>query len=168
MATLLGIDPGLRFTGWGVIEVDGNRFLAATSCECPTSFLTLPAAPSCNRANRSPQPIGSPEVSQSLVVRVPWGRAQAVQETIRVQRTSRRFSQIVSVARDFGARRYLVRSANLSTNVPSSCSTTLSRESVPDRNADRITNPIERQRLSSLLFSSRCRKSNRAEGLPTC
>jgi crossover junction endodeoxyribonuclease RuvC len=22
---LLGIDPGLRFTGWGVIEVDGNR-----------------------------------------------------------------------------------------------------------------------------------------------
>jgi crossover junction endodeoxyribonuclease RuvC len=25
MATLLGIDPGLRFTGWGVIEVDGNR-----------------------------------------------------------------------------------------------------------------------------------------------
>ena len=25
MARLLGIDPGLRFTGWGVIEVDGNR-----------------------------------------------------------------------------------------------------------------------------------------------
>jgi crossover junction endodeoxyribonuclease RuvC len=22
---LLGIDPGLRFTGWGVIDVDGNR-----------------------------------------------------------------------------------------------------------------------------------------------
>lgn len=22
---LLGVDPGLRFTGWGVIEVDGNR-----------------------------------------------------------------------------------------------------------------------------------------------
>jgi crossover junction endodeoxyribonuclease RuvC len=22
---LLGLDPGLRFTGWGVIEVDGNR-----------------------------------------------------------------------------------------------------------------------------------------------
>src|SRR5271165_304911 len=22
---LLGIDPGLRFTGWGVIEADGNR-----------------------------------------------------------------------------------------------------------------------------------------------
>ena len=22
---LLGIDPGLRFTGWGVLEVDGNR-----------------------------------------------------------------------------------------------------------------------------------------------
>jgi crossover junction endodeoxyribonuclease RuvC len=25
MVRLLGIDPGLRFTGWGVIEVDGNR-----------------------------------------------------------------------------------------------------------------------------------------------
>jgi len=25
MARLLGIDPGLRFTGWGVIESEGNR-----------------------------------------------------------------------------------------------------------------------------------------------
>ena len=25
MTRLLGIDPGLRFTGWGLIEVDGNR-----------------------------------------------------------------------------------------------------------------------------------------------
>ena len=25
MVRLLGIDPGLRFTGWGVVEVDGNR-----------------------------------------------------------------------------------------------------------------------------------------------
>ncbi len=25
MALLLGIDPGLRFTGWGVVETDGNR-----------------------------------------------------------------------------------------------------------------------------------------------
>ncbi len=25
MIRLLGIDPGLRFTGWGVVEVDGNR-----------------------------------------------------------------------------------------------------------------------------------------------
>jgi crossover junction endodeoxyribonuclease RuvC len=25
MLRLLGIDPGLRFTGWGLIEVDGNR-----------------------------------------------------------------------------------------------------------------------------------------------
>jgi crossover junction endodeoxyribonuclease RuvC len=25
MVRLLGIDPGLRFTGWGVIDVDGNR-----------------------------------------------------------------------------------------------------------------------------------------------
>jgi crossover junction endodeoxyribonuclease RuvC len=25
MARLIGIDPGLRFTGWGLLEVDGNR-----------------------------------------------------------------------------------------------------------------------------------------------
>ena len=25
MVRLLGVDPGLRFTGWGVIETDGNR-----------------------------------------------------------------------------------------------------------------------------------------------
>jgi crossover junction endodeoxyribonuclease RuvC len=25
MALLLGIDPGLRFTGWGLVQVDGNR-----------------------------------------------------------------------------------------------------------------------------------------------
>ena len=25
MIRLLGIDPGLRFTGWGLLEVDGNR-----------------------------------------------------------------------------------------------------------------------------------------------
>ena len=25
MVRLLGIDPGLRFTGWGVVDVDGNR-----------------------------------------------------------------------------------------------------------------------------------------------
>ena len=25
MVRLPGVDPGLRFTGWGVIEVDGNR-----------------------------------------------------------------------------------------------------------------------------------------------
>src|SRR5271166_6407958 len=25
MARLLGIDPGLRFTGWGLVESDGNR-----------------------------------------------------------------------------------------------------------------------------------------------
>ena len=25
MVRLLGIDPGLRFTGWGLIDVDGNR-----------------------------------------------------------------------------------------------------------------------------------------------
>jgi crossover junction endodeoxyribonuclease RuvC len=25
MPRLLGIDPGLRFTGWGLVEIDGNR-----------------------------------------------------------------------------------------------------------------------------------------------
>ncbi len=25
VARLLGIDPGLRFTGWGILDVDGNR-----------------------------------------------------------------------------------------------------------------------------------------------
>ena len=25
MIRLLGIDPGLRFTGWGLLEADGNR-----------------------------------------------------------------------------------------------------------------------------------------------
>ena len=25
MVCLMGIDPGLRFTGWGMVEVDGNR-----------------------------------------------------------------------------------------------------------------------------------------------
>ena len=25
MVRLMGIDPGLRFTGWGVVAVDGNR-----------------------------------------------------------------------------------------------------------------------------------------------
>lgn len=27
MIRLLGIDPGLRFTGWGLIDVDGNRLI---------------------------------------------------------------------------------------------------------------------------------------------
>jgi crossover junction endodeoxyribonuclease RuvC len=27
MVRLMGIDPGLRFTGWGVIAVDGNRLM---------------------------------------------------------------------------------------------------------------------------------------------
>ncbi len=34
---ILGIDPGLRRTGWGVIEIDGNRlaFVACGSVEPP-------------------------------------------------------------------------------------------------------------------------------------
>jgi crossover junction endodeoxyribonuclease RuvC len=42
MVRLLGIDPGLRFTGWGVIDVDGNRLrhvadgVLATDSTLPT------------------------------------------------------------------------------------------------------------------------------------
>ena len=41
MLRLLGIDPGLRFTGWGIIETDGNRLrhladgVIATDSETP-------------------------------------------------------------------------------------------------------------------------------------
>jgi crossover junction endodeoxyribonuclease RuvC len=37
---ILGIDPGLRRTGWGVIEIDGNRltFIACGSVEPPESL----------------------------------------------------------------------------------------------------------------------------------
>ena len=41
MALLVGLDPGLRFTGWGVIESDGNRLrhvadgVIATDGEAP-------------------------------------------------------------------------------------------------------------------------------------
>jgi len=41
MVRLLGIDPGLRFTGWGIIEADGNRLrhiadgVIATDSDCP-------------------------------------------------------------------------------------------------------------------------------------
>ena len=40
---IIGIDPGLRRTGWGVIEIDGNRltFIACGSVEPPD---TLPLA----------------------------------------------------------------------------------------------------------------------------
>ena len=41
MTVLLGIDPGLRFTGWGVVEAHGNRLrhvadgVIATDCDAP-------------------------------------------------------------------------------------------------------------------------------------
>src|SRR5258707_11010934 len=37
---ILGIDPGLRRTGWGVIEIDGNRlpFVGCGSVEPPDSL----------------------------------------------------------------------------------------------------------------------------------
>jgi len=43
MVRLLGIDPGLRFTGWGIIEADGNRLrhigdgVIATDSAAPVS-----------------------------------------------------------------------------------------------------------------------------------
>src|ERR1700740_1255524 len=52
MPRLLGIDPGLRFTGWGVIEADGNRLrhlgdgVIATdsTASVPQRLQVLPAA----------------------------------------------------------------------------------------------------------------------------
>ena len=49
-ARLIGIDPGLRFTGWGVIDVSGNRlthvadgakFIAAVSGGWPKILSNL-------------------------------------------------------------------------------------------------------------------------------
>jgi crossover junction endodeoxyribonuclease RuvC len=46
LARLLGIDPGLRFTGWGLLETDGNRLrhiadgvIATDSAECVSDRL---------------------------------------------------------------------------------------------------------------------------------
>ena len=42
MIRLMGIDPGLRFTGWGVIAVDGNRLChvadGVIATEAPLAF----------------------------------------------------------------------------------------------------------------------------------
>ncbi len=40
---ILGIDPGLRRTGWGVIDVDGNR-LMFVACGSVETKETLPLA----------------------------------------------------------------------------------------------------------------------------
>ncbi|HAP09837.1 MAG TPA: crossover junction endodeoxyribonuclease RuvC, partial [Afipia sp.] len=40
---ILGIDPGLRRTGWGVIDIDGNR-LIYVGCGSVESRETLPLA----------------------------------------------------------------------------------------------------------------------------
>src|SRR6202035_5686522 len=50
---ILGIDPGLRRTGWGVIEIDGNRlvFIGCGSVEPPEGLplarplLAIPEGP---------------------------------------------------------------------------------------------------------------------------
>ena len=34
---ILGIDPGLRRTGWGVIEIDGNRLIYVACGSVETS-----------------------------------------------------------------------------------------------------------------------------------
>ncbi len=38
MVRLLGIDPGLRFTGWGIIEVDGSRLRHISDGVIATDF----------------------------------------------------------------------------------------------------------------------------------
>ncbi len=44
MTRLLGIDPGLRFTGWGIIEADGNRLRhLADGVIATDSAMTVPA-----------------------------------------------------------------------------------------------------------------------------
>ena len=44
MTLLLGIDPGLRFTGWGIIEADGNRLRhLADGVIATDSAMTVPA-----------------------------------------------------------------------------------------------------------------------------
>jgi crossover junction endodeoxyribonuclease RuvC len=44
MVRLLGVDPGLRFTGWGVIEADGNRLRhIADGVIATASDATVPA-----------------------------------------------------------------------------------------------------------------------------
>jgi crossover junction endodeoxyribonuclease RuvC len=44
MIRLLGIDPGLRFTGWGLIDVDGNRLKhVADGVIATDSTLPVPA-----------------------------------------------------------------------------------------------------------------------------
>ena len=52
---LIGLDPGLRLTGWGVIDVDGNRLrhvahgVIKVSIEGSLALFLLPAAASDNR-----------------------------------------------------------------------------------------------------------------------
>jgi len=40
MVRLLGLDPGLRFTGWGLIEADGNRLRHRADGVIPTDSAT--------------------------------------------------------------------------------------------------------------------------------
>ena len=40
MVRLLGLDPGLRFTGWGLIEADGNRLRHRADGVIPTDAAT--------------------------------------------------------------------------------------------------------------------------------
>ena len=39
---ILGIDPGLRRTGWGVVEVDGNRLSPALRYEASRGGMMFP------------------------------------------------------------------------------------------------------------------------------
>ena len=52
MIRILGIDPGLRRTGWGIIAVDGSR-LSFVACGTVTSDNAAPcpiASPRCTTA----------------------------------------------------------------------------------------------------------------------
>ena len=40
---VLGIDPGLRRTGWGVIEIDGNRLVVPSELGSSTALLAMTA-----------------------------------------------------------------------------------------------------------------------------
>jgi len=55
---ILGIDPGLRRTGWGVIEVEGNR-LIYIACGSAQSEETAALALELWRARGCPE--GSPD-----------------------------------------------------------------------------------------------------------
>ncbi len=49
---ILGVDPGLRHTGWGVIEADGSRlaFVASGAIHSPTGDNLANGCACCTKA----------------------------------------------------------------------------------------------------------------------